>query len=85
MAGKSDKLNFEKALEKLERIVADMEKGELSLDEMLKKFQEGMELARLCNEHLDMAEKKVEIITGNKDGKRIIQSFEGVQSGEDGE
>ncbi len=61
MAAKS--LSFEKAIEKLEKIVLEMEKGEISLDDSLKKFEEGVKLSKLCLEKLDEAEKKITIIS----------------------
>jgi len=48
-------LKFEEALKKLEKIVEDLENGDLSLDEALKKYQEGIELSRICNQRLDNA------------------------------
>lgn len=54
--------NFESSLEKLETIVTRLEEGELSLEESLKLFEEGMGLSRFCREKLDEAEKKIEKI-----------------------
>ena len=51
---------FETALERLEEIVKKMEAGEMTLDESLKAFEEGMELSRFCMNKLDEAERKVE-------------------------
>ncbi|NPU85586.1 MAG: exodeoxyribonuclease VII small subunit [Syntrophaceae bacterium] len=53
---------FEDALEKLEQIVRRMEAGEMSLDESLKAFEEGIRLVRLCNARLDDAERRVEVL-----------------------
>jgi exodeoxyribonuclease VII small subunit len=61
-------VKFEEALKKLERIVQDLERGELTLDEALKKYQEGVELSRLCSQRLDQAKKKVDILSKNKKG-----------------
>ena len=58
---------FEKALDKLEEIVQGLESGDLSLDEALKKYEEGVKLARLCTKKLDAVQRKVEILI--KDGK----------------
>ena len=41
--------NFEKSMENLENIVTELEKGELNLDESVKKFEEGMKIAKQCN------------------------------------
>jgi len=60
---------FEDALKKLEKIVEDLEKGDLSLDEALKKYQEGVELSRLCSQRLDNAKKKIDVLVKNKKGE----------------
>ncbi len=62
-------VKFEESLKKLEKIVEDLEKGDLSLDEALKKYQEGIELARLCSERLESAKKKIDLLTKNKKGE----------------
>jgi exodeoxyribonuclease VII small subunit len=63
--------NFENALKRLEEIVQKLEGGELSLDESLKLFEEGIELSRLCTKRLSEAETKVEklIKLGEKEFK----------------
>jgi exodeoxyribonuclease VII small subunit len=50
---------FEEALERLEKIVAQMESGDLKLEDSLKLFEEGMKLTRICHQRLDDVEKKV--------------------------
>ncbi len=62
-------IKFEDALKKLERIVEDLEKGELSLDEALKKYSEGIELSRICNQRLENAKKKIDVLSRNKKGE----------------
>lgn len=69
MAKKKEDVKFEEALKKLEHIVEQLEQGEYSLDESLKAFNEGMELSRMCATKLEEAEKKIEILTRNKNGK----------------
>lgn len=59
-------IKFEEALKKLEKIVEDLEKGDLSLDEALKKYQEGIELSRLCSQRLENAKKKIDVLAKNK-------------------
>ena len=61
-------LDFERSLEELERIVKQMEDGELSLEESLKTFERGMELSRACQKALDEAEQRVRILT-DRDGQ----------------
>ncbi|MGA2775172.1 MAG: exodeoxyribonuclease VII small subunit [Candidatus Omnitrophota bacterium] len=62
-------LKFEDALKKLEKIVGQLEGGELSLDEALKVYEEGIELSRTCAQRLDNAKKKIDILTKNKKGE----------------
>ena len=53
---------FEDALERLQGLVRTLESGECSLEESIKKFEEGMALARLCQDRLTQAEQKIEIL-----------------------
>ncbi|MCX5711276.1 MAG: exodeoxyribonuclease VII small subunit [Candidatus Omnitrophica bacterium] len=62
-------VKFEEALKKLEKIVVDLEQGDLSLDEALKKYQEGIELSRSCSQRLESAKKKIDVLTKNKKGE----------------
>ena len=54
--------SFEENMEQLENIVTELEKGELNLDESVKKFEEGMKIAKQCNNILENAEKKITIL-----------------------
>ncbi|MFR7873825.1 MAG: exodeoxyribonuclease VII small subunit [Christensenellales bacterium] len=67
----SDKkeLNFEEAMEKLEKISTELEDGKLTLDESVEKFEEGMKLSKACNDILEKAEKKITMLV--KDGENI--------------
>lgn len=56
------KETFEKALERLEKIVGELEKGDLALEDSLKKYEEGVKLAYFCQEKLETAKKKVELL-----------------------
>ena len=56
------KEKFEEALGRLEAIVKSMEAGDMTLEESLKAFEEGIKLARLCSRKLDEAERRVEIL-----------------------
>jgi exodeoxyribonuclease VII small subunit len=69
-------IKFEEALKKLEKIVEDLEKGDLSLDEALKKYQEGIELSRVCNARLENAKKKIDILTKGKKGEFELKPLE---------
>ena len=68
------KKTFESSLAKLEKITEDLESGELSLEASLKKFDEGVQLAIFCNEQLEHAEAKVEILL-EKNGKTQQEPF----------
>ena len=61
------KKNFKELISQLEEIVKELESGELSLENALKKFERGIKYANLCNEKLDEAEKKVSLLV--KDNK----------------
>jgi len=65
------KKNFEKALVDLENIVQRLDENDLSLDEALSLFEEGIKLSRFCSQKLDSVEKKVEILL--KDDERNLQ------------
>ncbi len=67
--------SFEKDLEQLEAIVAALEEGGLSLDEALKRFEEGIKLARTCDKALKEAEKRIEILTKNAAGELETRPF----------
>jgi len=69
------KERFEDALNKLEKIVAQLEEGDIPLEESLKLFEEGIRLSRFCNQKLDEAEKKVEILLKDKNGVLKPRSY----------
>jgi exodeoxyribonuclease VII small subunit len=69
-------VKFEEALKKLEKIVEDLEQGDLSLDEALKKYQEGIELSRVCYLRLENAKKKIDILIKNKKGEFEFKPLE---------
>jgi len=81
-------LKFEKALEKLESIVGRMESGELSLEEALKSYEEGVKLLRLCTKTLEEARNKVlvlrqtdEGVTADEMGELPAEEVEGPRAG----
>lgn len=69
-------VKFEEAVKKLGKIVEDLEKGDLSLDEALKKYQEGLEMARVCSQKLDSAKKKIDLLAKNKKGEFELKPFD---------
>jgi exodeoxyribonuclease VII small subunit len=68
--------SFEQAIQRLEKIVADMESAELPLEDVLKKYQEGTRLVRFCSQKLDEAEKKIELLTKKADGSAKLTPFD---------
>jgi exodeoxyribonuclease VII small subunit len=63
-SGETAKLNFEQALAELEKIVARMESGELSLEDSLATHKRGLELARFCQQKLEAAQQQVKVLEG---------------------
>ncbi len=72
----SEEIKFEKALEKLEKIVEDLENGSLALEDALKKYEEGIRLSALCQKRLSQAEKKIEVLTRSLDGSLKAEKFD---------
>lgn len=68
-------LKFEDAMARLETIVGELERGDLPLEESLKIFEEGIKLSKTCLKMLDDAERKVEILIQDKDGKRRLRAY----------
>jgi exodeoxyribonuclease VII small subunit len=74
MAAKKQK-TFESALQGLEKIVQELESGDLSLEQSLEKFEEGMKLSRFCTEKLTETERRISILTRETDGLFTEKSF----------
>ena len=68
------KANFEDNMENLEKIVTELEKGELNLDDSISKFGEGIKISKECNKILEEAEKKITILL-EKDGNIEEENF----------
>src|SRR6266576_1740357 len=69
-------LNFETAMDRLEAIVEQMESGKLPLEDLIVRYEEGMNLVKVCQERLVSAEQKIEIIARNNAGKTFVKDFE---------
>jgi exodeoxyribonuclease VII small subunit len=67
---------FEDALARLETIVGQLEKGDLPMEESLKIFEEGVRLSKNCLKMLEEAERKVEILLQDKDGRKRPRPFD---------
>jgi len=70
------KFDFEKAMERLEQIIDDLESGKLGLDDSIKVFEEGVDLAKKCHKKLTEAETKVKQLIKNEDGEFELNLFE---------
>jgi len=70
-----DDIKFEDAFQKLEHIVDDIEGGGLTLDQAIKKYQEGVALAGACRKKLDSAKSKIEVLIKSRSGKAGTEEF----------
>lgn len=77
--------NFEQAMEKLEKIVADLDEGNLSLEKSLNSFEDGMKLARFCEQKLDEASGRVEKIMKDFSGQIKTVEFKDAADAGNGE
>jgi exodeoxyribonuclease VII small subunit len=73
-----EKKRFEEALEELEKVVERLESGQLSLEESLAAFEEGVRLVKYCNQKLTEVEKKIELLVKDKEGKLQLKPLEDV-------
>jgi exodeoxyribonuclease VII small subunit len=72
-------LNFERAMDRLEEIVEQMESGKLPLEDLIVRYEEGMNLVKICQGRLANAQQKIEIIARNSAGKAVVKEFEPTQ------
>lgn len=75
-------MKFEEALSRLESIVERLEGADLSLEDSLKSFEEGIRLTRFCSKKLNEAEKKIEILLRDSEGKEKTEAFDLQDSGD---
>ena len=73
---KETRLDFEKSMARLEQVVKKLESPDLSLDEAMKLFEEGVTLSRECQKQLEEAEARIEILLKKADGKMVPEPFE---------
>lgn len=68
--------SFEASLEALEEIVQALEGGDLPLEKSLELFEEGIRLSRQCQERLSQAERRIEVLLRDNQGRPVVSAFE---------
>ena len=68
-------IKFEKAIQRLEKIVDDLEKGEMDIDKSLEIFEEGIKMSRVCSKKLNEVEAKIEKLTKDQKGDLVTELF----------
>ena len=68
-------IKFEKAIQRLEKIVDDLEKGEMDIDKSLEILEEGIKMSRVCSKKLNEAEAKIEKLTKDQKGELVTELF----------
>jgi exodeoxyribonuclease VII small subunit len=68
--------SFETSLEALEEIVHKLEQGDLALEESLVLFEQGIRLSRECQERLSQAERRIELLLRDPQGRPVVSAFE---------
>jgi exodeoxyribonuclease VII small subunit len=68
--------SFESSLEALEEIVRKLEHGDLALEESLELFEQGIRLSRECQERLSQAERRIEVLMRDQQGRPVVAPFE---------
>ena len=66
---------FEASLEALEQIVRDLEQGDLPLEKSLELFEQGIRLSRECQERLSQAERRIEVLLRDNQGRPVVSAF----------
>jgi exodeoxyribonuclease VII small subunit len=67
---------FEAQLAALEKVVRDLERGDLPLEESLKLFEDGVRLSRECQERLNQAERRIEVLLRDTEGRPVLGAFD---------
>ena len=67
---------FEAQLAALEKVVRDLERGDLPLEESLRLFEEGVRLSRECQERLNQAERRIEVLLRDSEGRPVLSAFD---------
>jgi exodeoxyribonuclease VII small subunit len=75
---------FEECLQRLESLVHEMESGNLPLEDILKRYEEGNRLVKVCASKLNEAEQRIEVLMKEKNGSIALKAFEETNDEEDG-
>jgi exodeoxyribonuclease VII small subunit len=76
MSAENQTRSFEASLEALEKIVHELEQGDLPLERSLELFEQGIRLSRECQERLDQAERRIEVLLRDNHGQTVVAPFE---------
>jgi len=76
MAKKGKQIQFEEAFKRLEDIVTKLESGDLSLEESMTLFEEGITLTKTCKTRLEAAEQKIQLLLKDSDGNLILEDID---------
>ena len=68
------KMTFEVAMKQLEKIVQELESGDMPLEKAIKKFEDGIKLSKFCTEKLDESEKKITLLMRDAEGKKVSEA-----------
>ena len=83
MSEKTENRSFEASLEALERIVKQLEGGDLPLEKSLELFEQGIRLSRECQERLTQAERKIEVLLRDNQGRPVTAPFDKARAASD--
>ena len=75
MSTKEQPKSFEASLEALERIVRQLESGDLPLEKSLELFEQGIRLSRECQERLSQAERRIEVLLRDNQGRPVVAAY----------
>jgi exodeoxyribonuclease VII small subunit len=73
---KEEPRTFEASLEALEQIVRQLESGDLPLEKSLELFEQGIRLSRDCQDRLSQAERRIEVLMRDNQGRSVVNAFE---------
>jgi len=73
---KEEPRTFEASLEALEQIVRQLESGDLPLEKSLELFEHGIRLSRECQDRLSQAERRIEVLMRDNQGRSVVNAFE---------